>query len=75
VLRWLGAAAVVAGERVGIAQGAEPIKVVIAFPPGGTSTASIRPLQEPLLRLIGAPFELEGVTPLGSGTRSIGTPQ
>jgi tripartite-type tricarboxylate transporter receptor subunit TctC len=49
----------VAGERVGIAQGAEPIKVVIAFPPGGTSTASMRPLQEPLLRLIGAPFELE----------------
>jgi tripartite-type tricarboxylate transporter receptor subunit TctC len=37
----------------------EPYRVVIAFPPGGTSTASMQPLQEPLREALGAPVELE----------------
>jgi tripartite-type tricarboxylate transporter receptor subunit TctC len=36
-------------------QSSEPFKIVIAFPPGGTSTASTSPLLEPLAAKLGAP--------------------
>jgi tripartite-type tricarboxylate transporter receptor subunit TctC len=36
-------------------QFSEPFKIVIAFPPGGTSTASTSPLLEPLAAKLGAP--------------------
>lgn len=36
----------------------QPWRVVIAFPPGGTSTASMQPLIEPLGQLLGGPIEL-----------------
>src|SRR5262249_135626 len=42
------AAALAPSARRASAQDAEPIKIVIAFPPGGTSTASLQPLREPL---------------------------
>ncbi len=41
------------------AQDEEPYRVVIAFPPGGTSTASMQPLQAPLREALRAPVELE----------------
>lgn len=37
----------------------EPIRVTIAFPPGGTSTASMTPLLVPLAASLGRPIELE----------------
>jgi tripartite-type tricarboxylate transporter receptor subunit TctC len=59
-LRLLGAASACAWTpRAVRAQDGEPYKVVIAFPPGGTSTASMRPLQEPLRAALGAPVVLE----------------
>lgn len=36
-----------------------PITVVIAFPPGGTSTASMQPLQEPLKASLGSAIALD----------------
>jgi tripartite-type tricarboxylate transporter receptor subunit TctC len=62
VLQWLGAGAglMAYGARgEARAQDAEPIKVVIAFPPGGTSTASMQPLRTPLRQALGAPIELD----------------
>jgi tripartite-type tricarboxylate transporter receptor subunit TctC len=60
-LRWLGTGAAALLGLPAAASSAEeaPVKVVIAFPPGGTSTASMRPLQEPLKAKLGAPVELE----------------
>ena len=45
-----GAAAglVTGAPRLVRAQSGDPIKIVIAFPPGGTSTASTSPMLEPL---------------------------
>lgn len=40
-------------------KGTAPWRVVIAFPPGGTSTASMQPMIEPLGRLLGGPVELD----------------
>jgi tripartite-type tricarboxylate transporter receptor subunit TctC len=37
------------------AQSGDPFKIVIAFPPGGTSTASTSPMLEPLAAKLGAP--------------------
>jgi tripartite-type tricarboxylate transporter receptor subunit TctC len=37
------------------AQSGDPIKIVIAFPPGGTSTASTSPMLEPLAAKLGSP--------------------
>lgn len=36
-----------------------PYRIVIAFPPGGTSTAALTPMVEPLSALLGAPVKLE----------------
>ena len=47
-LGMLGAAALVRSGPPASAQDVEPIRIVIAFPPGGTSTASMQPLQAPL---------------------------
>jgi tripartite-type tricarboxylate transporter receptor subunit TctC len=60
-LQGLGAAvaASACGPRAARAQNAEPFRVVIAFPPGGTSTATMEPLQGPLREKLGAPIELE----------------
>lgn len=59
-LRWLGAGALALGARVpALAEDPTSIRVVIAFPPGGTSTASMRPLQEPLRDELHAPVELD----------------
>jgi tripartite-type tricarboxylate transporter receptor subunit TctC len=41
------------------AQDGQPLKIVIAFPPGGTSTASLAPLKEPLGAALGTPIEFE----------------
>ena len=52
----LGAAALLgAGLRAASAQSGDPYQIVIAFPPGGTSTASTLPLLEPLAAKLGAP--------------------
>jgi tripartite-type tricarboxylate transporter receptor subunit TctC len=40
------------------AQAALPFKIVVAFPPGGTSTASTQPMLEPLGARLGAPVTL-----------------
>ncbi len=60
----IGAAAVlplaaVAASRPTGAQGAPVTTVVIAFPPGGTSTASMRPLMPLLGRSLGSEITLE----------------
>ena len=47
-LGMLGAAALVRSGPPASAQDVEPIRIVIAFPPGGTSTASLQPLRAPL---------------------------
>src|SRR5262245_29814764 len=54
-----GAAALACGLRPAASQDAEPIRIVIAFPPGGTSTASLGSLLAPLTAALGAPIELE----------------
>ena len=41
------------------AQETSPYEIVIAFPPGGTSTASLAPMVSPLGALLGAPVTLE----------------
>jgi tripartite-type tricarboxylate transporter receptor subunit TctC len=60
-LAWLGSVPVAAGVTGVRAQAPqpEPIKVVIAFPPGGTSTASMRPLLPFLGEALGAPVTLD----------------
>ena len=58
----LGGAAIslaAAGRHPAAAQGADPYRIVIAFPPGGTSTASMQPMIEPLQKLLGAPITLD----------------
>lgn len=47
-----------AGTRRVAAQAPQPFKVVIAFPPGGTSTASMQPIAESMGARLGAPVEL-----------------
>lgn len=47
-----------AGSGRVAAQTPQPFKVVIAFPPGGTSTASMQPIAEPMGAQLGAPVEL-----------------
>lgn len=42
-----------------IAAEADPVRVTIAFPPGGTSTASMNPLLAPLTESLGRSVELE----------------
>ena len=54
-----GAAAIAAQPSRALAQDGQPIRIVIAFPPGGTSTATLTPLKEPLGAALGAPIELE----------------
>ena len=54
-----GAAAIAAQPSRALAQDGQPIRIVIAFPPGGTSTATLQPLKEPLGAALGAPIELE----------------
>jgi tripartite-type tricarboxylate transporter receptor subunit TctC len=55
----LGAtAALLASNRLAAAQSADPFKILIAFPPGGTSTASTQPMLEPLGKMLGAPVTL-----------------
>jgi tripartite-type tricarboxylate transporter receptor subunit TctC len=47
------------GARLAFAAGPGPIKVVIAFPPGGTSTASMQPIMPFLARSLDADIALE----------------
>lgn len=55
----LGSAALaLLGSRLAAAQAAQPFKVLIAFPPGGTSTASMQPIAGPMGARLGAPVEL-----------------
>ena len=51
------ATALLASTARAIAQ-SEPYKIIIAFPPGGTSTASTQPMLEPLGKRFGAPVGL-----------------
>ena len=53
----IGAAALARSARPASAQDIEPIRIVIAFPPGGTSTASMQPLRAPLGASLDAPVE------------------
>ena len=55
----IGAVALARSGWPASAQDAEPIKIVIAFPPGGTSTASLQPLRAPLGASLGAPIEFD----------------
>ncbi|MBN9061360.1 MAG: hypothetical protein BGP06_15500 [Rhizobiales bacterium 65-9] len=48
-----------AGPCAALAQDDRPYRIVIAFPPGGTSTATMGPLAGPLGRRLGAPVELD----------------
>jgi len=67
----LGAAAVARPARRASAQEAEPIKIVIAFPPGGTSTASLQPLRAPLAASLGAPIEFDYRPGLGGNVATL----
>jgi tripartite-type tricarboxylate transporter receptor subunit TctC len=58
-LRMFGAGAAAMAMPRAFAQDGQPIRIVIAFPPGGTSTASLQPLKEPLGAALGAPLEFE----------------
>jgi tripartite-type tricarboxylate transporter receptor subunit TctC len=66
----IGATALLRSGPVG-AQGSEPIKIVIAFPPGGTSTASLQPLRAPLAASLGAPIELDYRPGLGGNLAAL----
>jgi tripartite-type tricarboxylate transporter receptor subunit TctC len=54
-----GAAATVVQPGAGRTQDNPPYRIVIAFPPGGTSTASLLPLKGPLGEALGSTVELE----------------
>jgi tripartite-type tricarboxylate transporter receptor subunit TctC len=55
----LGGGAVALLAAVGrVAAQAGPFRIIIAFPPGGTSTASTQPMLEPLGAKLGAPVTL-----------------
>jgi tripartite-type tricarboxylate transporter receptor subunit TctC len=56
LLRALGAATAVAGASIS-AYASEPIRIVIAFPPGGTSTNLVKPLEAPLQTVLGSAIE------------------
>jgi tripartite-type tricarboxylate transporter receptor subunit TctC len=70
-LGMVGAAALAGSGRPASAQGVEPIKIVIAFPPGGTSTASLQPLQAPLAASLGAPIEFDYRPGLGGNVATL----
>ena len=58
----LAASIVLAAPRVAQAQGAwpnRPITMVVPYPPGGTTDLSIRPIAEPLGRILGQPIVIE----------------
>lgn len=62
VMTALGSATLTPAFGLGQARAQEeerPYRVVIAFPPGGTSTATMTPLVGPLTRLLRAPVELD----------------
>jgi tripartite-type tricarboxylate transporter receptor subunit TctC len=67
----IGAGALVRSGWPAFAQEAEPIKIVIAFPPGGTSTASLQPLRAPLGASLGAPIEFEYRPGLGGNVATL----
>lgn len=67
----VGAAALAQSCRPAFAQDAEPIKIVIAFPPGGTSTASLQPLRAPLTASLGAPIEFDYRPGLGGNVAAL----
>jgi tripartite-type tricarboxylate transporter receptor subunit TctC len=66
----IGAAAL-ARSGAPVAAEAEPIKIVIAFPPGGTSTASLQPLRAPLAASLGAPIEFDYRPGLGGNVAAL----
>jgi tripartite-type tricarboxylate transporter receptor subunit TctC len=70
-LGMIGAAALARSGRPASGQGAEPIKIVIAFPPGGTSTASLQPLRAPLGASLGAPIEFDYRPGLGGNVATL----
>jgi tripartite-type tricarboxylate transporter receptor subunit TctC len=70
-LGMIGAAALTPSGRAAAAQDAEPIKIVIAFPPGGTSTASLQPLRAPLAASLGAPIEFDYRPGLGGNVATL----
>ena len=61
LLGWSGGALLVLmSPRIATGQDSPtPLRVVIAFPPGGTSTASMQPLMEPLGKLLNVSVELD----------------
>jgi len=70
-LGMIGAAALARSGGPAAAQEAEPIKIVIAFPPGGTSTASLQPLRAPLAASLGAPIEFDYRPGLGGNVATL----
>jgi tripartite-type tricarboxylate transporter receptor subunit TctC len=71
VLGMAGASTLALSNRTLCAQDAEPIKIVIAFPPGGTSTASLQPLKAPLAASLGAPIEFDYRPGLGGNVAAL----
>jgi tripartite-type tricarboxylate transporter receptor subunit TctC len=67
----IGAAALARSGAPAAAQEAEPIRIVIAFPPGGTSTASLQPLRAPLGASLGAPIEFDYRPGLGGNVAAL----
>jgi tripartite-type tricarboxylate transporter receptor subunit TctC len=70
-LGMIGAAPLAPSLRLASAQEAEPIKIVIAFPPGGTSTASLQPLRAPLSASLRAPIEFDYRPGLGGNVAAL----
>jgi tripartite-type tricarboxylate transporter receptor subunit TctC len=67
----IGATVLARSSPPASAQDVAPIKIVIAFPPGGTSTASLRPLQAPLAASLGAPIEFDYRPGLGGNVAAL----
>lgn len=53
------------------ARDADPIRIVIAFPPGGTSTATLQPMQAPMEASLGTPIELDYRPGLGGNVAAL----
>jgi tripartite-type tricarboxylate transporter receptor subunit TctC len=69
-LGMIGAAVTPSGRQAS-GQGAAPITIVIAFPPGGTSTASLKPMQAPLEASLAAPIAFDYRPGLGGNVATL----
>jgi tripartite-type tricarboxylate transporter receptor subunit TctC len=70
-LGMIGAAAAASSAPQASGQGVTPVTIVIAFPPGGTSTASLKPLQAPLGASLEAPIDFDYRPGLGGNVATL----